>query len=413
MSIIATKAHNKLTESPVHVLFSSIVAAFLFVVAFAAQANSWPPGCMEGSLPSGDYRYPEPQLTVVCLPPNWNGALFVYAHGYEAPHEPLALPDVGFDGVNLAAVLMAEGFAFATSSYHKNGWAVEQAGDDLNNLVAHFNTIAPIPAQKVIAMGGSEGGLITTMLIEKYPHIYDGGLALCGPLGGANLEIRYLGDFRAVFDYFFPWVFNFGIVDGIPDDVYLYEDYYIALIAQAFQTYPDRVEQLFNVTNVPRDPADPLSDLDAALSLLGYAVMGFNDITEVAMGNPYGNRLRWYSGSDNDFLLNRKIERVRPSWRGMIYMWKYYKPTGKLQKPLVTAHTTGDEVVPFWHQIIYSSKVKFNNAEDLHIGIPVIRYGHCAFEPNELLTMIGVLLNKMGLPVSSTLANDNSIGVAN
>lgn len=396
MNINSTKTRGNLKVFHFPILLMLVFIILLFASPLSVSANQYPDECVQGALPSNDYRYPEPQLTLICLPQNWNGVLFVYAHGYEAPHEELALPDVQTGDFNLAAALMADGFAFVTSSYHKNGWAVEQAGDDLNNLVAYFNSVAPIPAQRVIIVGGSEGGLITTMLIEKYPDIYHGGIALCGPLGGANLEIRYLGDFRAVFDYFFPDIFEFGIVNGIPDNVYLLEDYYAAKIANAFQSYPDRVEQLFNVTNVPRDlGGNPLVDLEAALSLLGYAVMGFNDLAEVARGHPYSNRFRWYSGSDNDWRLNRLIERVRPNLRGKFYMLKYYQPTGKLQRPLITAHTTHDPVVPFWHQLIYSIRVKLNNAEDMHVAVPVARYGHCNFEPEELQAMIAALLTKL------------------
>lgn len=396
MNNFSCESKPRLDKLPIRLLSMMAIIAFLLMVPLSVLADEWPIGCTEGSLPSNDYRYPQDQLTLICLPANWNGVLFVYAHGYEAPYEPLALPSVQTGDFNLAEALMADGFAFVTSSYHKNGWAVEQAGDDLNKLVAYFNNIAPIPALKVIVLGGSEGGLITTMLIEKYPEIYDGGIALCGPLGGANLEIQYLGDFRAVFDYFFPWIFDFGIVDDIPDDVYIYEDYYAAQIAYAFQKFPGRVEQLFNVTNVPRDlGGDPLVDLDAALSLLGYAVMGFNDLEEVARGYPYSNLFRWYSGSNNDRRLNRRIERVKPNLRGKFYMLKYYQPTGKLQRPLVTAHTTHDPIVPFWHQILYSALVKFHNAEDFHVAIPVARYGHCNFKSDELELMIGALMSNL------------------
>ena len=394
MDILFTNTCIKFRSFHRHIFLSLVVAAFLLVMPLFVLADT----CTEGTLPSNDSRYPQDQLTLICMPTAWNGVLFVYAHGYEAPYEPLALPSVQTGGFNLAAALMNDGFAFATSSYHKNGWAVEQAGNDLNNLVAYFNSISPIPALKVIVLGGSEGGLITTMLIEKYPDIYDGGIALCGPLGGANLEIQYLGDFRAVFDYFFPDIFNFGIVKGIPDDVYLYEDFYAAQIAFAFQNFPEKVEQLFNVTNVPHDlGGDPEVDLRAALSLLGYSVMGFNDLAEVASGYPYSNQFRRYSGSDNDFLLNRLVERVRPNLRGKFYLLKYYQPTGKLERPLITAHTTHDPIVPVWHQLIYSTLVKFNHAEDMHVAITVPRYGHCEFEPQELQGMIGALMTKLGV----------------
>ena len=57
------------------------------------SAPPWPPSpyCREGSLPSHDPQYPSEQLTVVCIPPMWNGQLVVYAHGYVPPQVPPTL----------------------------------------------------------------------------------------------------------------------------------------------------------------------------------------------------------------------------------------------------------------------------------------------------------------------------------
>ena len=44
------------------------------------------------SLPSHDPKYPDDQLTLVCIPPNWNGNLVMYAHGYVPAQAQLALP---------------------------------------------------------------------------------------------------------------------------------------------------------------------------------------------------------------------------------------------------------------------------------------------------------------------------------
>jgi pimeloyl-ACP methyl ester carboxylesterase len=56
----------------------------------------------------------------------------------------------------------------------------------------------------VLIVGASEGALIATMLLERFPQIYAGGMAIAGPLAGMPYQIKYLGDFRVVYDYFFP-----------------------------------------------------------------------------------------------------------------------------------------------------------------------------------------------------------------
>jgi hypothetical protein len=71
-------------------LVLSVLAAILILPG--AARSQWPPVCQESSLPSHDPKYPEDQLIIVCIPPDWNGQLVLYAHGYVTPQSALALP---------------------------------------------------------------------------------------------------------------------------------------------------------------------------------------------------------------------------------------------------------------------------------------------------------------------------------
>jgi len=53
--------------------------------------------------------------------------------------------------------------------------------------------------------------------------------------------------------------------------------------------------------------------------------------------------------------------------------------------PLITLHTTADDIVPFWHELLYLGKVDLFN-RGRFIPLPVGRYGHCNFMTNEVLT---------------------------
>src|SRR6266542_3704831 len=222
---------------------------------------TWPTVCQEGSLPSHDPIYPADQLIVICIPPNWNGRLVIYAHGFVPPQAPLELPSDELtlaDGTFVPNLFLSQGFAFATSSFHKNGVAIEQGAEDLNKLLEYFKKIVPPHSlTKVFITGASEGGLITLLLLERYPGKYDAGLALCAPVGGSPDLIRYTYDFRVVFDYFFPTVFTFppnspgetrfGAVD-VPENAFLFWDVYESRIIAALQTDLAVTAQLFNVT---------------------------------------------------------------------------------------------------------------------------------------------------------------------
>jgi hypothetical protein len=87
----------------------------------------------------------------------WNGQLVVYVHGFVAPQLPLALPvaELGSIGGDAAlGALLQNGFAFATTSLSKNGYAIEQGARDINSLVAYFKTLtAPGSLKKIYLIG--------------------------------------------------------------------------------------------------------------------------------------------------------------------------------------------------------------------------------------------------------------------
>ncbi len=56
-------------------------------------------------------------------PAVWNGDLVIYSHGYVAPGEPIALPDVD----PLPAILTGFGYGVAYSSFSENGYAIKDA----------------------------------------------------------------------------------------------------------------------------------------------------------------------------------------------------------------------------------------------------------------------------------------------
>lgn len=386
-------------------LFLALAAALgplsLRGTAPARAQPAWPPPCQEGSLPSRDPEFPDPQLIVICIPPNWNGQLVVYAHGYVPPQLLLALPTDPL-ALTASSILLPQGFAFATTSYHKNGYAVEQARKDIDRLVKHFKKQAPGPLQKVLLVGASMGGLITTMLVERHPDKYAGGLALCGPVGGAPFQIKYQGDFRVVFDYFFPGVFPFGAVD-VPPNAFLnwqtpdpLDSDYVAAIATMVLSNPGATAQLFSVTGAALDLADLNSAATSSVRILFYNIFGTNDLIATAGGQPYDNADTLYFGSFDDVALNAGVERVDSDGRARAYLRRAYQTTGQLQRPLVTLHNLFDPDAPFQHEAIYSNLVAAagNSAFLTQLSAPA--YGHCNFTVAEVTAAFNMLVLQTG-----------------
>jgi pimeloyl-ACP methyl ester carboxylesterase len=369
---------------------------------------TWPAGCEEDSLPSRDPNNPSDQLIVICIPPNWNGRLIMYAHGFVPAQAPLGLPTDELtlaDGTFVPGFFLSQGFAFATSSFHKNGVAIEEGAEDLNKLLQYFKSVVPPRSlQKVFITGASEGGLIALMLLERHPNKYDAGLALCAPVGGAPDLIKYTYDFRVVFDHFFPSVFTFppnqpgeqpfGAVD-VPANAFLFwETVYVPRIIAALVTDPVSTVQLFNVTQAAIDPTDPNSIIATALRLLFYNIFNANDQNATAGGVAYDNRSTTYIGSVNDAALNAEVERVKSDGRARAYARRFYQPKGNLHGPLVTLHTTFDEVIPFQHEGSYSNLVAQKDKSALLSVLQVSRYGHCNFTEQEVVQAFQLMVQQ-------------------
>jgi pimeloyl-ACP methyl ester carboxylesterase len=393
------------------ILFFLTLSLNLTLPAFTFGQDHLPPECQRGSLLTHDQQFPADQLILVCIPANWNGNVVLYAHGYVPPQAPLALPiaELTLNGTFVPELLLGQGFAFATSSYHKNGVAIEQARDDLNDLRAYFERLVPPRSlQNVFLIGASEGGLIAVELLERNPNDYDGGLTLCGSIGGSLQQIHYAYDFRVVFDYFFPTVFtfppgqpserHFGAFD-VPENAYLlWPTVYEPRIIAALTNEPLSAAQLFRITGAAVDPNDPTSAIDTALAVLSYNIFGTKDTIATTGGIPYDNRFRIYLGSTNDAALNRGVERIKGDHRAELYAFRFYQTTGELHQPLVTLHNTLDPAVPFRHELTYSALAALQRKLRFLSVLPVPTYGHCEFTTEQILGAFALMVQQANGP---------------
>jgi pimeloyl-ACP methyl ester carboxylesterase len=289
----------------------------------------------------------------------------------------------------LPALAQSLGFAFATTSYRANGLVVLEGMQDIQELLAAARRTIPNSIRRTYLIGASEGGLISTLLAERSPRLFTGVYSLCGPIGDFGLQIGYIGDFRVLFDYFFP-----GVIPGDPivvprDVIDNWATTYEPAVRRAVLANPSAASQLIRTSGAPVDPTDPASVATTAAHVLWYAVFSTNDAAAKLGGNPYDNRLRWYSGSDNDWLLNSTVRRAAASPTALARLAQY-QTSGQVDVPLVTMHTIRDEVIPYWHQVLYWWKTHLNGKSPLQI--PVDRYGHCNFRSDELLIGFGLLV---------------------
>ena len=400
---------------------SILLASFLVISCVGpVQAQELPPlpsiCTIQPVLDTSVYPPKLVSLYLICKPdePVWNHQLVVFAHGY-VPSIPgyidepyLPLDQLFLVTPSLPEIVTSMGYAFAMPSYPVNGLATLPGVQDVLNLVQAFRGQYPATSN-VFLVGASEGGLVTTLAMERNPLVFKGGLAACGPIGNFQYQVNHFGDFRVLFDYYFPGILPVGVLPVDPSnptgptDVYsainvppyvmaLWDSTYKVAITSAVQNAmlydPLRVKNLFATA---KTPADPSGADKTAVELLWYNAFATMDarvklsLNPLAdLKNPYDNLIpyRWYSGSNQDALLNAAVPRFQRSVLDLVM--NQYQTNGRLRSPLVTMHNTGDPIVPYAHESMYTAKTLQAGTFWKRINIPITSYGHCNFTAKQL-----------------------------
>jgi pimeloyl-ACP methyl ester carboxylesterase len=374
-----------------------IVAALLLIAVGAAapaQAHftsiNGSSDCQAGSFASG-------ALWQICVPKiGWNSRLIVYAHGYVRPGQPLALPSAQLpDGSDLATAALNLGYAYATTSYHRNGLAIVEGVADIRELVDAFPELSGRTADHTYLLGVSEGGLIATQLAEQSPQRFSGVLAACAPIGDFRRQLDYFGDFRVLFDYFFPGTIPPSPVN-IPQnviDTWDAPNTGASTVSLAMRIQTTNSQQLISTAAASlQSPIGSSNMLTGTLGVLSYNIYATNDATAQLGGNPYDNATRGYSGSSDDPKLNgvSGAQRFIASRNALDTIAAHYQTSGDVRIPFVTIHTTGDEIVPIWHEDMYLAKARAAGRNIRQITVQ--RTGHCNFTATEMVEAFSALL---------------------
>jgi len=401
--------------------------------AFASSESSlYIPGsiAISGQAPSG-------AETCVIMPSlaDWNGGLVIFAHGYVFAYPPdkavtipwdqiiLKDPDTGEITGTIPQLILGMKFAFATTSYSKNGLAVVEGVKGVLELVRVFKTTLatqlhvriPPPEIPVFLVGASEGGLVTTLALEGYPKIFSGGLAACGPVGDFRKQVDYWGDLRVVYDHYFPSNQLGNNAMAIPAETMagwgsladpslwgpVLSWNYGLISADLTNNTGLNTQRLLAATGAPVDPLNPLTIYGTILGILEYNVMATNEAVQELGGNPYSNLDTVYTTYPPDPTLNSGVQRISADKDALKAIRKKYQTKGLLKRPLVLLHTTGDPIVPFWHTALYSQKVIQNGTTQYLNVIPITRYGHCMFKPEEELLAFQTMLMMASMQAGS------------
>lgn len=316
------------------------------------------------------------------VPDNWNGDLVLYAHGFRGSGLELTVSNPV-----IRQYLVTHGFAWAASSYAKNGYDVKAGVQDTHALTALFNGLVGHPRRTYLT-GHSMGGHITGVAIEQYPNAYDGAMPMCGVMGDAEL-----------FDYFLDLQLVAVQLAGIPAQ-YPFPADYSTTVAPAIRaalgpSYPFVLNlqgQKFAAV-VQQLTGGTRANFGTAFAAWGNALLGFAlpGDSGGTPGRAVGNIDSVYQ-MDNDptlspdeLVLNNAVLRVseEPQGRHPNGLANIPGISGRISIPTVSMHTLGDLFVPFSMEQVYRRNADSQGASDLLVQRVYRDVGHCFFLPTE------------------------------
>jgi len=334
------------------------------------------------------------------VPANWNGDLVVWAHGFRGTGLELTV-----DNPPIRAFLVANGYAWAASSYSKNAYDVAQGSKDTHELTQLFNGIVGQPAHRYL-LGVSMGGHVTAATIEQWRDAYDGAMPACGVLGDYEL-----------FDFFADFNLVAQALAGVSAQFPAPPDYLtttVPTVKAALELFPGTFpftlnaqgQQLKAVTELRSGGVRPLFD-QAFLFWNGFAgdfLFGLgvdNGSLTGVKGVAVDNSDAVYQFDTDPTLttaeqaLNDDVLRVMRDPQALHPNGLANIPVvnGDLPIPVLTLHTIGDLFVPFSMEQVYAQRASEHGASDLLVQRAIRDFGHCAFTGMELITGFVDLVN--------------------
>lgn len=333
------------------------------------------------------------------IPDNWNGELVLAAHGFTSNAGPDGdLLRVGFESPTFNATftpgvppeirghMIEQGFAWAASSYRCNGYVPGVGLEDTLLLKDVFaQESGGRTPRRTYLMGPSMGGHVTVLGMHEFPTTFDGGLAFCA----AGPEL---------FDFYAATGAAAEIITGLR---FTSADSLASTTAQMLDllgrpgAYTDLGRQLasveINISGGPRPFAAEGLGLDGlrfAANIGGAYLVDTPALLARAASNEqvrYGvNPAFGRLAAVIDATARRTY--ADQSLRGPSGPYDELKPfSGRIERPLLTLHTTGDLFVPVFLEQVLKRAVDNAGRGDLLVQRLIRAPGHCAFSAPEAL----------------------------
>lgn len=312
----------------------------------------------------------------IAIPKDWNGALVVHSHGGPSMKAPAA--DDPANDLKRFAVTVAEGYAWAGSSYHHAGYGVRDAAGDTDRVREIFWTRFGRP-RSTLLHGQSWGANVAAKTAELYGRdsagrlVYDGVVFTSGLLAGGSRSYDFRADLRAVYQYYcnnlpapgepaYPlWQGLDAVNPPSAKEVEARLNRCTGVNLPAAQRSPAQQKALRNILAVTRLPERTLG------SHLNWATATFRDLVvrQLKGANPFSNVGVAYAGSDDDTALNQGVTRFAATPQGLRELAWDSDLTGKLAVPTLSLHAIGDPTVFVEAQTVFAQTVAAAGASGL------------------------------------------------
>lgn len=300
----------------------------------------------------------------------WNHVLIVYCHPYSMSAAKFSATDP-LDP-ELKRLVDAK-YAVVQSGYAVTGWAVQNAVIDIESARLYFVRKYGA-ADRSYVMGPSMGGLLTMMLLETAPTVYDGGLSMCAPLVPTLQLFTYWFDAEVLFGAYFPG--HLPSPAKVPHDFRPSHEKDLQL-QRALDAKPVEAEKLRRFLVMRTN-----EDLAKTIDFICYVL---KDLQEKAGGNPFDNRNTVYAITGRDLELNEAVSRYAADPAAVEFLRTYYTPTGRILRPLLHLHTSYDPLVPAANPNAYSIRASLAGSAGLYVQQFVQDDGHCEFRPQDIV----------------------------
>jgi fermentation-respiration switch protein FrsA (DUF1100 family) len=316
-------------------------------------------------------------LFAIEVPSHWNGELVLWAHGNVNPNNP------GGDVLRVQIPQLREhwiagGFAWAASSYRCNGYVAGVGLTDTMALIEQFKALTGRTPKRIYLTGVSLGGRVVVLGLREFPEIFAGGLAQCA-VGQETQDVRVA--IAAAAEY----------ITGVhPTPQTLQRD--LSQMQQVLgrsPDYTDKGRQLASIqielTGGPRPFA-----LEGLVSrFIDNIRFGLTNTPDTVVRAATNVDVR-YSIADGLGLsaadLNQRVPRL-PAGRQLRKRDGAYLETapfdGRLSRPLLMIHGTGDLQVPVSQQQAFKREVVKAGREQWLVQRLMRIPGHCGFSRAE------------------------------